>query len=602
MNDLSRFTILAVDDDPITLRVITQQLQILDPRILVANSGEKALSILKEETPDLILLDINMPGMSGLEACQKIKAMEGYSHIPIMFLTGSEQDTAEAFSVGGVDYIVKPVDSDALQARVMTHLKLASTLKALDETNILLSSANERLEKKVEARTRELVTANSNLRKEINERRSLQDKLSFLSHHDFVTRMYNRFALEEKLTECLASTQQHETAFLCLIDLDQFKIVNDTCGYVAGDELLRQLAETLRGQLDNKDIVARIGGDEFAIYFEQPDMGFAIQKVRAIKQALECYEFEWMDEKFVHNVSMGLVEVDESIDSVSHLMSVAERTCYQSKLKGGGEISIYNVTRAHVDKTQQQMRLVPIIRKAIDESRIKLYAQGIFSDGGETLRKAEVLSRLIDSSGRLQPPSYFIPVAEKFNIIDAIDRYVISHSVAALATTQNIQLSVNVSGSFIVKEGAAKFIQQLLQEHQVAGERLCIEITESSAISNLQATKDFIQNLKGLGCEFALDDFGTGTSSYEYLKELSIDTVKIDGMFVRDLENDIVNQKMIESIVGIAVAKNIEVVAECVETVAAKDILCTMEIAYLQGFGLHKPEPIEQLLKPFKRN
>ncbi|MGB2265082.1 MAG: EAL domain-containing protein, partial [Glaciecola sp.] len=355
--------------------------------------------------------------------------------------------------------------------------------------------------------------------------------------------------------------------FLCLIDLDQFKIVNDTCGYLAGDELLRQMAEILRGQLEHDDIAARIGGDEFAVYFHQPDMGLAISKVRLIKSALENFEFVWMDDRFKHNVSIGLVEIDQSIDSVSHLISVAERTCYQSKLKGGGEISVYNVTRTHVDKTQQQMRLVPIIRQAIEEGRLQLHVQGIYLNDGETLAKAEVLARLSDTAGRLQPPSFFVPVAEKFNIIDAIDRYMIEESVAALSDTgSEIQLSVNVSGAFINKEDAIAFVKQTLNQYQVHPNLLCLEITESSAISNLETTKQFINELSQFGCHFALDDFGTGTSSYEYLKVLAIDTVKIDGMFVRDVETDLVNRRMIESIAGIAAAKGIKVVAECVES------------------------------------
>ena len=598
MPDLSQYTILAVDDDSINLRVIGQQLHDLKPRLLVATGGQLALDIIAREKPDLILLDIKMPGLSGIEVCQQIKADAQYAHIPVLFLTSSEQDTAEAFEVGGVDYIIKPVDSDALQARVTTHLKLSSTLKALDETNALLSSANERLEKKVEERTRELVNTNASLRREINERRSLQDKLSFLSHHDFVTRMYNRFALEEKLSESMASNLVISDArFLCLVDLDQFKIVNDTCGYLAGDELLRQMAEILRGQLDHDDIAARIGGDEFAVYFHQPDMGFAISKVRSIKSALENFEFVWMDERFKHNVSIGLVEIDQSIDSVSHLISVAERTCYQSKLKGGGEISVYNVTRTHVDKTQQQMRLVPIIRQAIEEGRLQLHVQGIYLNDGETLAKAEVLARLSDTAGRLQPPSYFIPVAEKFNIIDAIDRYMIEKSVAALSDTgAEVQLSVNVSGAFINKEDAVAFVKQTLEQYQVHPSLLCLEITESSAISNLETTTQFINQLSQFGCQFALDDFGTGTSSYEYLKVLAIDTVKIDGMFVRDVETDLVNRRMIESIASIAAAKGIKVVAECVESKDAVSLLKELHIDYLQGFALHKPEPLRDFL------
>ena len=597
MLDLSSFKVLAVDDDSINLRVIAQQLEPLKPKILVATDGETALGVLERESPDLILLDINMPGMSGIDVCRTIKQKPEYATLPVIFLTSSESDTAEAFAAGGIDYIVKPVDSDALQARVSTQLKLSSTLRALDETNALLSTANERLEKKVEERTRELVNANTNLRREINERRNLQDKLSFLSHHDFVTRMYNRFALEEKLSEEMASTKPDAAqGFLCLIDIDQFKIVNDSCGYLAGDELLRQMAEILRGQLDHGDITARIGGDEFAIYFRQPDMGFALNKLKAVKSALENFEFDWVGEKFKHFVSMGLVEVDSSIDSVSHLISVAERTCYQSKLKGGDLISIYNVTRVHVDKTQQQMRLVPIIRQALQEERIVLHVQGIFRSVGSPFEKAEVLSRLQDASSRIQPPSYFIPVAEKYHIIDALDKYVLDKALASLRNTpDSFQLSVNISGEFIVKDGAFEYIKDKLIEHGVKPSQLCLELTESSAISNLDATISLINKLTPIGCEFALDDFGTGTSSYEYLKALDIHTVKIDGIFVRDVENDVVNRKMIESIVSIARAKNIMVVAECVETEEAIKILSELNIEYLQGFALHRPQPIEDL-------
>ena len=598
MHDLSQFTILAVDDDSINLRVIAQQLESLKPRILIATSGEQALDIIPREKPDLVLLDIFMPGISGLDVCKQIKQDEQFANIPIIFLTSSGEDTAAGFAAGGVDYIIKPVDSDALQARVSTHLKLAATLKALDETNILLSTANERLETKVEERTRELVNANASLRREINERRSLQDKLSFLSHHDFVTRMYNRFALEEKLTEFMASSKDGQQAgFLCLIDLDQFKIVNDTCGYVAGDELLRQMAEVLRGQLDSNDIAARIGGDEFSVFFMQPDMGFALAKVKAIKRALENFEFSWMDERFKHNVSIGLVEIDQSIDSVSHLISVSERTCYQSKLKGGGEISVYNVTRMHVDKTQKQMRLVPIIRQAIDEKRLQVFAQGIYEDANSSVKKVEVLARLQDASGRLQPPSFFIPVAEKFNIIDAVDKYMLSSAVETLAASQkSVQIAVNISGAFINKEGAADFILQMLHDYQVSPRLLCLEITESSAINNLDATIAFMKRLHDAGCQFSLDDFGTGTSSYEYLKKLPIDSVKIDGMFVRDLENDEVNQRMIDSIVGIAKAKDIHVIAEYVESDAAIQLLKAAGVDLLQGFFLHEPQPLADLL------
>ncbi|MBF7072978.1 EAL domain-containing protein [Glaciecola sp. MH2013] len=594
INKSANYSILAVDDDPTNINVIVSHLKPLNAKMLVATSGAAALEIISSAPPDLIVLDINMPNMSGLEVCRQIKANPANKHIPILFLTGSEKDISEAFAVGGVDYIIKPVRSEELIARVNTHLTLSTLVDSLDKANVMLESVNESLEIKVAERTKDLVAANVNLRREIDERRRLQDKLTYLSNHDFVTRMYNRNSMEIEVRQVMEAAESNDANYYFLfIDLDQFKVVNDTCGHIAGDELLRQVADLLRNLFSNDDIIGRMGGDEFAVLFKLDSLEHAIRRTSAVKDAIEGYRFEWGDEAFKHSLSAALVELDESIDSVSHLMSIAERTCFESKRKGGGEVSVYNYTRQHIDKTHQQMRIIPLIHNAIENDQFTLYFQKITPIVPEERIKIEVLIRLIGNDGKIKPPGQFIPIAERFHIITEIDKWVLKKAFAALADMpSNVQFSINLSGDFIAKSTAAVTIRELAKEHNVTPSQVCFEITETSAISNIQSTHELLATLQPDGFKFALDDFGTGTSSYEYLKELSVDYVKIDGMFVRDIDKDEISQKMVESIAGIAKAKGIKVVAECIETAESLDILRQLNIDYYQGYYEHVPESL----------
>ncbi|MFC4701679.1 EAL domain-containing protein [Glaciecola siphonariae] len=594
---LNTRTILAVDDDPTNIHAVAGYLQPHGAKLLVANSGEKALEVLAQNIPDLIILDINMPGQSGIEVCRKIKQDTRLEQVPVLFLTGSVKDVSEAFAVGGVDYIVKPVRSEELLARVSTHIRLSQLVKSLDKANLLLESVNESLEMKVQERTLELVTVNKNLRIEIDERRRLQDKISYLSNYDFVTRMFNRNSMEQEL-KVVMETQSDADArsFLYYIDLDQFKIINDTCGHVAGDELLRQIAELLRGGFEFASICARMGGDEFAVLSQSLNLDDAIKRAHLIKDNIENHRFEWNEEVFKHSISMAVVEIDEGIDSVSHLLSIAERTCFESKRKGGGEVSIYNYSKDYIDKTQQQMKIIPLIHQAIEDNQFILYFQHICANNDSKLQKIEVLLRLQDESGKIKPPGHFIPVAERFHLITEIDKWVLKNTFKAISSLpENIIVSINLSGEFIIKSNAVELIRDLLLQHKVQPSRICFEITETSAISNIGATHRFMLELNETGCLFSLDDFGTGTSSYEYLKQLPVDFVKIDGMFVRDIENDEISRKMVESISGIARAKQIKVIAECVESEAALNIINNMGVDYYQGFVAHKPEPLMNL-------
>lgn len=594
INKNATFRILAIDDDPTTINVIISHLKPLNAQMLIATSGLAALEIVNSSPPDLIVLDINMPNMSGIEVCRRIKQDPKNKHIPIIFLTGSENDSSEAFAAGGVDYIVKPVRSEELVARVNTHLTLSTLVESLDRANVMLESANESLEIKINERTKELVAANASLRREVDERRRLQDKITYLSNHDFVTRMFNRTSMELELKNVLElSVPRNTHYFFLFIDLDQFKVINDTCGHIAGDELLRQIADLLRSLFSSDDIIARLGGDEFAVLFSLDSLDHAIRRTAATKDAIESYRFEWGEEAYKHTLSAALVEIDESIDSVSHLMSIAERTCFESKRKGGSEVSVYNYTKQHIDKTHQQMRIVPLIHQALEKDRFTLYYQKISPMNAENGKKIEVLIRLIGNDAKIKPPSQFIPVAEKFHIITEIDKWVLRKAFSALAEMpSDVEMSINLSGDFIAKSNANAVIKTYVSEYKVSPSQICLEITETSAISNLESTQELISTLKPLGFKFALDDFGTGTSSYEYLKLLSVDYVKIDGMFVRDIDKDEISQKMVESIAGIAQAKGIKVIAECIETAASLDILRKLKIDYYQGYYLHIPESL----------
>lgn len=594
INKNTTFRILAVDDDPTTINVIISHLKPLNAQMLIATSGLAALEIINSTPPDLIILDITMPDMTGIEVCRRIKEAPKNKHIPIIFLTGSENDSSEAFAAGGVDYIVKPVRSEELVARVNTHLTLSTLVESLDRANAMLESANESLEIKINERTKELVTANAKLRREVDERRRLQDKITYLSNHDFVTRMFNRTSMELELKNVLELSVPRNTHYYFLfIDLDQFKVINDTCGHIAGDELLRQLADLLRSLFSSDDIIARLGGDEFAVLFSLDSLDHAIRRTATIKDAIESYRFEWGEEAYKHTLSAALVEIDESIDSVSHLMSIAERTCFESKRKGGSEVSVYNYTKQHIDKTHQQMRIIPLIHQALEKDRFTLYYQEITPINAENGKKIEVLIRLMGNDGKIKPPGQFIPVAEKFHIITEIDKWVLRNAFSALAKMPtNVEMSINLSGDFIAKSNADAVIKTYVSEYNVSPSQICFEITETSAISNLESTQALISSLKQLGFKFALDDFGTGTSSYEYLKLLAVDYVKIDGMFVRDVDKDEISQKMVESIAGIAQAKGIKVVAECIETAESLDILRKLKIDYYQGYYAHIPESL----------
>lgn len=583
--------ILIVDDDPMILQELMVQLEPLGSRIYAANSGAKALELLQKNRPDIILMDIHMPEMSGIDTCKAIKDNSELEPIPILFLTASSSDVKAAFEVGAVDYILKPVQQEELFARVNAHLKISLLMRSLAIANEQLMTLNASLEERVVDRTKEVVTANKNLRQEINERRHLEDRLAYISKFDFVTRMFNRSSMEEKLGESLMSTsnEQTEHLYFLYLDLDQFRIVNDTCSHLAGDELLRQLADMLKSSVDNDDIVARMGGDEFAILFQSANLEDADEKTKKLKTTIEDFAFTWEGNVFHLGVSMGLIELDSSFYDVEQVIAIAERTCFEVKARGGREISIYNKTKDHIDNITEQLHWIPIIQQAIKEDRFYLIGQSIVCLNDESCKKFEVLLRLETEDNEELPPGHFIPIAERYHLITDIDKWVIQEVLKHRHLLENnIELSINISGESFVKASFVDFVEEQVKQCGEHANKIWFEITETSAISHVEATQNFIERIGAYGCRFSLDDFGTGSSSYGQLKALSINQIKIDGVFVRGLEHEKINRMMIDSIKSIANEMDIEVVAECVETKEALDTLKEIGVDYVQGFYFDK--------------
>ncbi|MFH7044598.1 EAL domain-containing protein [Paucibacter sp. JuS9] len=588
--------ILIVDDTPANLEVISGLLQPLGHELSTATSGERALQIVERLLPDLILLDIMMPGIDGLETCRRLKSNPMTAGIPVIFVTGAGDNVDAGFAVGGVDYLVKPVREAELGARVMAHLKLGWLVRELAEKNAGLEEARQELERRVLERTRELSVANRNLRLEVNERRQAEDRLNFLARHDFLTRLLNRPAFEDAFAHLLSSRAGLPHCLLYL-DLDQFKVVNDVCGHVAGDELLREVAELIRGLLGPGDLLARLGGDEFAALLVGVSIEQGKRQADQIRRAIEEYRFVWEQHTFGVAASVGLAAVKGDETSVDALLGRVDAACFAAKEEGRNRVHVYDEQVGDLQTRQAQMQLAPRLTQALEQDRFVLYRQRIkplqVNEEGEHF---EVLLRMRDEQGGLVQPHGFIPAAERFGLMAQIDRWVLRrlswHYRRHPEQLQSLALcSVNLSGLSLGDPMFEEFVERLLEEGHLPPPKLCFEITETVAVTNLPRTLRFIHKFRRLGLRFALDDFGSGVSSYAYLKSLPVDFLKIDGVFVKDMVSDPVDRAMVRSINEIGQVMGRRTIAEYAENGAIIALLTDLGVDFAQGYGLEQPQP-----------
>lgn len=422
-----------------------------------------------------------------------------------------------------------------------------------------------------------------------------EQELSWQATHDSLTKLINRHEFERRTSQLLehAKADFSEHALLYL-DLDQFKIVNDTCGHQAGDELLMQLAAELQRHIRDSDTLARLGGDEFGVLLEScPEEQARVQADR-LRKSIREYRFYWHDKVFELGVSIGMVMVSDHSDNTTELLSAADIACYMAKDGGRNRVHVYKLNDADLARRHGEMHWVARITSALEQSRFVLYKQKMVSLTGPSIAHYEILVRMIDEENNIVPPSAFIPAAERFNLMPAIDRWVIEQAFHYLARRyqdqgSHLRLSINLSGASISEDTFLDFIQQRLEFYRIAPEDICFEITETAAIHRLSQATRLIQQLKEAGCQFALDDFGSGLSSFAYLKNMPVDYLKIDGNFVRDIADDPIDYAMVSAIHEVGKAMGIKTVAEFAENAKIINELRKIGVDYAQGYGVELP-------------
>jgi diguanylate cyclase (GGDEF)-like protein/PAS domain S-box-containing protein len=438
--------------------------------------------------------------------------------------------------------------------------------------------------------------------RDISQEHKLNEQLNFQATHDELTRLVNRREFERRVENLLSANQVEQGQHaLCFMDLDQFKIVNDTCGHDAGDHLLRQISAVLLDTIRKRDTLARLGGDEFGILFEHCSIDDAYRVTASILNSVQNFQFSWDGRSFKLGVSIGLVAISESTTLMTDILKAADSACYMAKDAGRNRIHIYHADDLDVLQRQGEMQWVSKINQALDDNLFCLYAQPIVSIDGNKARHYELLVRMIDESGENVPPGAFLPAAERYNLISKLDRWVIKNAFELLSNNDEFRkhfnyCSINLSGQSLTESSFLDFVIDELTKSNIRNEKICFEITETAAITNMNLAIKFISTIKRLGCKFALDDFGSGLSSFAYLKNLPVDYLKIDGMFVRDIADDPIDHAMVKSINEIGHIMGMKTIAEFVENDVIKDMLTDIGVNYAQGYGIGKPVSLLEVL------
>ncbi len=424
--------------------------------------------------------------------------------------------------------------------------------------------------------------------------------LSYQASHDSLTGLINRGEFERLVTEVLDARGAGPGGnVLLFLDLDQFKVINDTCGHAAGDELLRRVGALLGELLSSGDVLARLGGDEFAILLRGCSPENALLVAERLRQAVADFRFICLQGSFSIGVSVGVVNLEEGFREFSEVLGAADRACYLAKEYGRNRVQVYRTSDEELAHRHGMMLWVGRIRSAIDENRFCLYAQRIAptAEIHRTPVRAEVLLRMVDRDGRLIPPMAFMPAAERYDLGPAVDRWVIRNAFEQLAQAGPAAFdtcSINLGAASICDERLFDFIVQEQVRRGLRASQICFEITETSAITQFTKALQLLEKLRAVGFRFALDDFGTGASSFAYLKELPVDYVKIDGIFVRDMLSNRVNCAMVEAIHHVAHVMGSLTVAEFVENTAILERLRQIGVDFAQGYGIGRPQPLKR--------
>lgn len=522
-------------------------------------------SKLTAEKWDLIITDHYMPELNSGDVVDTVRSMG--LDTPVIILSGliPEQAAIDAMRAGAQDYVMKD--------------NMARLIPAIE---------------------RELNEARSRA-----ARAEAEDALNYMTNYDPLTNLVNRAELERRLERALILSQERNQAHVFLyIDIDQFKIINDTAGHVAGDELIRQLASKLKKLIRESDTLARLGGDEFGVLLENCAVSHAKEIAKEIMTKISEFRFYWEDRNYHISASIGFVEINQqNVSNVSEILSAADIACYTAKDQGGNRIKVYRKYDYEMTKRYGDMQWASIINQAIEHNWFRLYKQSIFpikmSDGD--LDRCEFLLRMLDKDGELKNPDAFIPAAERYKLMPKIDRWVIDSvftylsglfSQSPLKQTDTARYFINISGMSLSDSSFYQYVREKLEQYKIPPKTICFEVTETAAIEHLSNAVEFINKIRADGCCFALDDFGSGVSSFAYLRTIPVDFIKIDGTFITHLEEQPMDRAIVESINHIGHIAGKQTIAEFVENDRTLQQLREIGVDYVQGFGLERPAPV----------
>ncbi len=562
--DLRLLVVEDSEDDVILMRRVLSKAG-YETDLLRVENGKELEEALTARNWDLVITDHNIPGFSSVEALRQVKAFD--ESLPVVIVSGSigEDIAVAAMKAGAQDYIMK-------------------------NNLVRLAPAIERELRDVETR---------------RARKRAEDTIRHMAYHDSLTGLINRAEFERRLKRVLYGLNAAEGHHALLyLDLDQFKIINDTCGHVAGDELLRQLTVILHKPIRESDTLARLGGDEFGILLENCPLDHAeLIADNLIKEVKESH-FVWKNQTFKVGASIGLVMLTNAEQSMTEALSAADMACYAAKDAGRNRYHLYSEDDSSLIRRHGEMKWVSRIHDALNDNSFTLYQQMMqpVDDQSKLAINFEFLVRLKEK-GEIIAPGAFIPAAERYNLMPSIDRWVIKEAFKCIVqiTQTNTDLRnatyfLNLSGTSLSDKAFFDFLREQFEKYSLAAEQICFEVTETAAITNLASTVEFIKQLKELGCQFALDDFGAGLSSFSYLKSLPVDYLKIDGGFVRDMLEDPMDAAIVAAVNNIGHVAGLKTVAEFVENTEIMRALGDIGVDYAQGYALARPAPVEELI------
>lgn len=437
---------------------------------------------------------------------------------------------------------------------------------------------------------------------DVTSQRKMANEISFRASHDGLTGLLNRGEFEQHLKRFIDNHRERDSLnALMFIDLDQFKVINDTCGHAAGDAVLKEVSNIMLHFVRQTDVVARIGGDEFAIILAKCGTDKALEIGNAICKAVEQYRFYKNEQRFQIGASIGLVMIDKHWTSLNELTQAADNACLEAKRTGRNRVHLHIEDDLSLANHKDSVQWASRITQAIEDDGFVLFAQRIMPLDVGGLEHAEILVRLKSDQGDLIPPGAFMPAAERFHLISRVDRWVLKNTFDWLHRNQAFlnhieSLSINLSGQSLVDLTFHDFANQLVNDIKIDYTKICFEITETSAVTNIVDAKKFIDRMRQYGIQFSLDDFGSGASSFGYLKNFPVNYLKIDGQFIKDLHKNEIGQATVKCITEVAKITHTKTIAEWVDNDDVEALLKKMGVNFTQGYLKHKPAPIEYLL------